>query len=86
MGLAWTLNQMIDNVVPTGSNPRKLLDYLMNEEKDSQLIGGNVIGTSYDQIMQQWEAISKLNPRTNKDTKHISLSPHHTDRLTLLKN
>ena len=73
---------MITNVVPTGSSPGGLLKYLMDEKKDFELIGGNIDGTTYQDIMRQWRAISQLNPRTKKDTKHISLSPHHSDHLT----
>jgi Relaxase/Mobilisation nuclease domain len=73
---------MIVKVVPTGSNPGGLLKYLMDKDKEFELYGGNIAGTTYSEIMQQWRAISQLNPRTDKDTKHITLSLHHSDRLS----
>ena len=73
---------MLAKVVPTGSNPGGLLGYLMDEEKEYSLYGGNIAGQTYGEIMAEWRAISQQNPRTDKDTKHVTLSPHHSDRLT----
>ncbi len=73
---------MITKVVPTGSYAGGLLRYLMDEKKDFEIIGGNVVGQNYSQIIRQWRAISQQNPRTDKDTKHITLSPHPFDRIT----
>ncbi|AFZ61392.1 relaxase/mobilization nuclease domain-containing protein [Anabaena cylindrica FACHB-243] len=73
---------MLTKVVPTGNNPGGLLRYLMDKHKEFELYGGNIAGQTYTQIIQEWRAISQQNPRTDKDTKHITMSPHHTDRLT----
>ncbi|MBK1987648.1 relaxase/mobilization nuclease domain-containing protein [Sphaerospermopsis aphanizomenoides BCCUSP55] len=73
---------MLTKVVPTGNNPGGLLRYLMDKHKEFELYGGNIAGQTYAQIIQEWRAISGQNPRTDKDTKHITMSPHHTDRLT----
>ena len=73
---------MITKVVPTGSSAGGLLRYLMDSKKDFEIIGGNVVGQNYSQIMRQWRAISQQNIRTDKDTKHITLSPHPFDRIT----
>lgn len=73
---------MITKVVPTGNCAGGLLSYLMDKKKDFEIIGGNIVGQNYSQIMQQWRAISQQNPRTDKDTKHITLSPHAFDRIT----
>ncbi|MBD2694332.1 relaxase/mobilization nuclease domain-containing protein [Anabaena catenula] len=73
---------MLTKVVPTGNNPGGLLRYLMDKHKEFELYGGNIAGQTYTQIIQEWRAISGQNPRTDKDTKHITMSPHHTDRLT----
>jgi hypothetical protein len=73
---------MITKVVPTGNCPGGLLRYLMDEKKDFEIIGGNVVGQNYSQIIRQWRAISQQNTRTDKDTKHITLSPHPFDRIT----
>jgi hypothetical protein len=73
---------MITKVVPTGSYAGGLLSYLMDEKKDFEIIGGNVVGQNYSQIMRQWRAISQQNTRTDKDTKHITLSPHPFDCIT----
>ena len=73
---------MITKVVPTGSYAGGLLSYLMDSKKDFEIIGGNVVGQNYSQIMRQWRAISQQNTRTDKDTKHITLSPHPFDRIT----
>jgi len=73
---------MITKVVPTGNCAGGLLRYLMDEKKDFEIIGGNIVGQNYSQIMRQWRAISQQNPRTDKDTKHITLSPHAFDRIT----
>jgi Rps23 Pro-64 3,4-dihydroxylase Tpa1-like proline 4-hydroxylase len=71
---------MIVKVVPTGNNAKGLLKYLMDKTKSYRVCGGNIIGTSYSEIIAQWQSISSLNPRTDKDTKHISLSLHQSDR------
>lgn len=73
---------MLTKVVPTGSNPGGLLRYLMDEEKEFELYGGNVAGQTYGQIMAEWRAVSQQNSRTDKDTKHVTMSPHFADRLT----
>ncbi|MTJ55992.1 relaxase/mobilization nuclease [Anabaena sp. UHCC 0253] len=73
---------MLTKVVPTGNNPGGLLRYLMDKHKEFELYGGNIAGQTYTQIIQEWRAISGQNPRTDKDTKHITMSPHHTDSLT----
>jgi hypothetical protein len=73
---------MITKVVPTGNCAGGLLRYLMDKKKDFEIIGGNVVGQNYSQIIRQWRAISQQNPRTDKDTKHITLSPHPFDRIT----
>jgi len=73
---------MITKVVPTGNCAGGLLRYLMDSKKDFEIIGGNVVGQNYSQIIRQWRAISQQNPRTDKDTKHITLSPHPWDRIT----
>ena len=73
---------MLAKVVATGSNPGGLLSYLMDSEKEYSLYGGNIAGQTYGEIMAEWRAISQQNPRTDKDTKHVALSPHHSDRLT----
>ncbi|MGB3204069.1 MAG: relaxase/mobilization nuclease domain-containing protein [Crinalium sp.] len=73
---------MLAKVVATGSNPSGLLSYLMDSEKEYSLYGGNIAGQTYGEIMAEWKAISQQNPRTDKDTKHVTLSPHHSDRLT----
>jgi hypothetical protein len=73
---------MITKVVPTGNCAGGLLRYLMDSKKDFEIIGGNVVGQNYSQIIRQWRAISQQNTRTDKDTKHITLSPHPFDRIT----
>ena len=73
---------MLTKVVPTGNNPGGLLRYLMDEEKEFELYGGNIAGQTYAEIIGEWRAISQQNPRTDKDTKHVTMSPHHSDRLT----
>lgn len=73
---------MLTKVVPTGNNPGGLLRYLMDEEKEFELYGGNIAGQTYGQIMAEWRAISQQNSRTDKDTKHVTMSPHISDRLT----
>jgi hypothetical protein len=74
--------KMLTKVVPTGNKPGGLLRYLMDKHKEFELYGGNIAGQTYTQIIQEWRAISQQNPRTDKDTKHITMSPHHTDSLT----
>jgi hypothetical protein len=73
---------MITKVVPTGNCAGGLLRYLMDSKKDFEIIGGNVVGQNYSKIIRQWRAISQQNTRTDKDTKHITLSPHPFDRIT----
>jgi hypothetical protein len=73
---------MLTKVVPTGSDAGGLLSYLMDEEKESELYGGNVAGQNYAEIMAEWRAVSQQNRRTDKDTKHITLSPHPRDRVS----
>lgn len=73
---------MLTKVVPTGNNPGGLLRYLMDDQKEFELYGGNIAGRTYGEIISEWRAISQQNPRTDKDTKHITLSPHSSDRLT----
>jgi len=73
---------MITKVVPTGNCAGGLLRYLMDSKKNFEIIGGNVVGQNYSQIIRQWRAISQQNTRTDKDTKHITLSPHPFDRIT----
>ncbi|HEY9691085.1 MAG TPA: hypothetical protein V6D15_02725 [Oculatellaceae cyanobacterium] len=77
---------MLAKVVATGSNPGGLLSYLMDSDKEYSLYGGNIAGQTYGEIMAEWKAISQQNPRTDKDTKHVTLSPHHSDLASHQKN
>lgn len=67
--------------VGRGSGFRGALDYAMGEEKDAELVGGNLSGTTPREMAAEFGISRNLRPNCKKPVWHCSLSLPPGDRL-----
>lgn len=51
-----------------------LMRYLLDEEKDPQILGGCMVGSKPDDIAREFREIANLRPRVQKPVRHFSIS------------
>ncbi len=73
---------MISDVRPGGGGFRGLLNYLTDEEKLAERVGGNMLGVDARSLAHEFAESRSMNERVKKPVFHASLSLHPDDKLT----
>lgn len=60
--------------IKRGSGFRGALEYILDESKGAELIGGNLAGTTARELAQEFGAVRRLRPEIEKPVWHCSLS------------
>ncbi|HBL13462.1 MAG TPA: hypothetical protein DD379_19105 [Cyanobacteria bacterium UBA11162] len=70
--------------ITKGSNFNGLLRYIQSKP-DAQYLGGNMLGSTKEELVQEFHLVSRRSHRVKLPVAHISLSPHPDEKLSHLQ-
>ncbi|MGB5637193.1 MAG: relaxase/mobilization nuclease domain-containing protein, partial [Waterburya sp.] len=60
--------------ITTGSNFRQLFNYLLKPTKKPEILGGNYVGNTPEELSKIFSAVAAQRPSTKKPVKHLVIS------------